>query len=146
MDAAHEVKLTDSQQCNCEHLFVQRPGLRFLSVKSPLAVAAALACLLSSCSGDDPELTTEEILSEIQGRPLTQAEVDERQEMANFLCALDDAILIEIWAELEVKQQTPSNGADLEFQDFVFSRVCADRNTLYAKATGRFTVSAETTE
>lgn len=94
-------------------------------------VAFSLLLLGSACSDDEPEQTAEELLAEIEGRTLTPEEIDQRQEVAELLCVLDDEVLLEIWSELDAP--------DLAFQDYVFTRVCQDRNALYGQATGRFT-------
>jgi len=43
---------------------------------------------------------------------------------------MDDDVLRAVWAEM--------NDEQLEFQDFVFTQECGDRNPLYAASTGRF--------
>ncbi len=100
------------------------------------ALAAALIAtvlVVGGCSDSEPELTTAEILSELEGRELTAAELAQREQVAQTLCRLDDTVLVEIWSQLSAKQ--------LEFQDFVFSRECESRSQLYAESTGRFAVS-----
>ncbi len=101
---------------------------------SILAVILA-AMVFAGCSGSEPELSDAEILNELEGRELTTAELAEREQVADTLCRLDDAVLVEVWDQLSAKQ--------LEFQDFVFSRTCDDRSQLYAEATGRFAVTSE---
>ncbi|MEZ5377910.1 MAG: hypothetical protein R2733_15490 [Acidimicrobiales bacterium] len=100
-----------------------------------LALAAALTstlALASACTNDEPELSKAEILSELEGRELTAAELAQKEEVAQTLCRLDDEVLVELWSRLSAKQ--------LEFQDFVFSRECDGRSQLYAETTGRFAV------
>lgn len=92
---------------------------------------------LGACTRSDPEPTTAELLAEIEGRELTEAEVAQRQEVADLLCGLDDEVLRRIWDQLEPSQ--------LEFQDFVFGRHCQTRNRLYAEETGRFRFEDSTT-
>jgi hypothetical protein len=86
---------------------------------------------VASCTDDEPTLSEAEILAAIEGRELSEAEVAEREQVAAALCRMDDAVLIEIWSQLDNDQ--------LEFQDFVFSRSCPERNGFYAESTGRFT-------
>ncbi len=88
--------------------------------------------MVSACTDDPPEPTTGELLSELEGRELTAAEIAQREQVAQTLCRLDDRVLVEIWSQLSATQ--------LEFQDFVFSRECERRSQLYAEATGRFAV------
>ncbi len=94
-----------------------------------LALGLAVG-LLVSCSSSDPEPSTAELLAELEGRELSPAEVAEREQVAQVLCGLDDAVLVELWGRLSVPQ--------LEFQDFVFGRQCPERNALYGQTTGRF--------
>ena len=100
----------------------------------PALVLSATVAFVG-CSGSEPELSDAEILNELEGRELTTAELAEREQVANTLCRLDDAVLVEVWDQLSAKQ--------LEFQDFVFSRTCDNRSQLYAEATGRFAVTSE---
>lgn len=88
--------------------------------------------LLGACTNDTAEPTTADVLAQLEGRSLTPAEVAAREQVAQLLCGLDDEILTTVWAQLTSTQ--------LEFQDFVFSRQCPERNELYARATGRFAV------
>lgn len=95
-----------------------------------VAALLALALVASACGGDDePELTVQERLSAIEGRELTQAEVDEHLATGAMLCRMDDDILDAVWFRLDDDQ--------LDFQDFVFSEICPDRSTFYAGQTGR---------
>ena len=112
-----------------------RPGGHFhhLTIPPMASVAACIVAsltLLGACSQDEPEPTQAELLSAIEGRELTPAEVDERGELANLLCSLDDDVLQRIWSKLSPEE--------LAFQDYVFGRVCEERSTLYGQATGRF--------
>ncbi len=106
--------------------------------RAPLASAAVLtavfALVATACGADDgtESESTQELLEELEGRPLSPAEVAERTEVADLLCGLDDPVLMAVWDEL-----TPS---DFEFQDIVFSRTCPERLSLYAGHTGRFVV------
>lgn len=100
-----------------------------------LATAFAFTFLAVSCSDPEPEKSTAEILAELEGRELSAAEVAEHEQVAQLLCRLDDAVLIEIWDRLSAQQ--------LEFQDFVFGRECTGRNGLYAEQTGRFALNDE---
>lgn len=105
-------------------------AVRKLQLSTLLAVP--LAVMLGACTSDSAEPTTADVLAELEGRSLTPAEVAAREQVAQLLCGLDDEILTTVWAQLKSTQ--------LEFQDFVFSRQCPERNELYARATGRFAV------
>ncbi len=97
------------------------------------AIAAVIAAALLStagCSDDDPEVTRAELLAEIEGRSLSEAEIEERESVARALCQMDDDVLRAMWADMDNEQ--------LAFQDFVFTQECGDRNPLYADSTGRF--------
>ena len=83
-----------------------------------------------ACNDEPSEPTAADLLAELEGRSLTPAEVAAREQVGQLLCGLDDAVLLDVWDRL-----TPTQ---LEFQDFVFSRQCPERNELYARATGRF--------
>lgn len=93
-------------------------------------VAATMALLSTACSDDEPEITRAELLTEIEGRSLSEAEIEERESVARALCEMDDDVLRAVWAEMDNEQ--------LAFQDFVFTQECGDRNPLYADSTGRF--------
>lgn len=84
----------------------------------------------AACSEDEPELTRADLLAEIEGRSLSEAEIEERNSVARALCQMDDDVLRAVWAEMDNEQ--------LAFQDFVFTQECGDRNPLYADSTGRF--------
>lgn len=90
----------------------------------------ALAVLAAACGDDEPETTVEEALAEVEGRELTQTEIDERLAVGATLCRLDDEVLDAVWQRLDDDQ--------LAFQDVVFSFVCPDRATFYAGLTGRY--------
>lgn len=89
-----------------------------------------IALTLGACTDDPDPPTAAELLAELEGRELTEAEQSEQLETMSMLCALDDAVLVEVWDRLDADQ--------LEFQDIAFSRICPERNQLYASATGRF--------
>lgn len=95
----------------------------------------SFAWAIAACSDDEEPPSTAELLNELEGRELSPAEVAERQQVAELLCRLDDAVLTQIWDRLSTPQ--------LEFQDFVFGRVCQDRSALYAEVTGRFIVNED---
>ena len=95
-----------------------------------LLLGTLITLLLVACTSDSTEPTTADVLAELEGRSLTPAEVAAREQVAQLLCGLDDQVLTTVWADLTSSQ--------LEFQDFVFSRQCPERNELYARATGRF--------
>lgn len=91
----------------------------------------SLALLAAACGGEDePELTTEEQLELIEGRPLTAVEVTDLLNVASALCDLDEPVLDAVWQRLSTEQ--------LEFQDFVFSETCPERSVFYAGLTGRY--------
>ncbi len=69
-------------------------------------------------------LTRAELLAEIEGRSLSEAEIEEREGVARALCQMDDDVLRAVWADMDSEQ--------LAFQDFVFTQECGDRNPLYA--------------
>jgi len=95
------------------------------------AVAVAVSLLATACGGDDePELTFEDRLVELEGRSLTPAEVAERVEIGETLCRLDDQVLDEMWQQLSDEQ--------LDFQDLIVAELCPERAILYAGHTGRF--------
>ncbi len=96
-----------------------------------VAVALTVCLLAPACGGDDePELTFEDRLVELEGRSLTPAEVAERVEIGETLCRLDDQILDEMWQQLSDDQ--------LDFQDLIVAELCPERAVLYAGHTGRF--------
>lgn len=103
------------------------PGL----TRRALPLLVALALSLAACGGDDePELTFEDRLVELEGRPLTPLDVARQAEIGRSLCLLDDRILDEMWQQLSDDQ--------LEFQDIVIVSFCPERAVLYAGHTGRF--------
>ena len=95
-----------------------------------VAVLMAISLGAGACSDDEPELSRAELLAEIEGRTLSEAEIEEREEVARALCSMDDDVLRSVWANMDSEQ--------LAFQDFVFTQECGDRNPLYASSTGRF--------
>ncbi len=104
-----------------------RAGRRFPIVA---AIIATAALFLGACSDDEePEMTIEERLAVVEGRALTAAEVDQRLDLGETLCRMDDLILGAVWLRLDEAQ--------LEFQDVVFGHLCPERSTLYAAETGR---------
>lgn len=101
---------------------------RWLRAAASLAVAVVA---LSACGDDEePELTFEEQLVELEGRSLTPAEVAERVDVGETVCQMDDRILDELWQQLSDDQ--------LEFQDLIIAELCPERAILYAGHTGRF--------
>ncbi|MGI9616637.1 MAG: hypothetical protein ACR2QO_27210 [Acidimicrobiales bacterium] len=82
--------------------------------------------LLASCGAAEDELTTEEQLEKLAGQTLTSTEVEEQLALADTMCAFDDAVLGEIWDQLDSRQ--------LEFQDWVFGQHCPDRLPDYEAA------------
>ncbi len=96
-----------------------------------LVVLLAIGLLAGACGGDEePELTLEDRLEVIEGRPLTAVEVADRLSTASALCEMDEPILDAVWRRLSEDQ--------LEFQDFVFAHICPDRSIFYAGLTGRY--------
>lgn len=88
--------------------------------------------LLAACSDDEPELTFEERLEQIEGE-LTAEQLAEREQLASLLCNADPAVLVDVWAR--------SDGKQLEFHDLVVAQVCPEHYELYAESTGRFEVA-----
>jgi len=86
--------------------------------------------MVSACSDDGNEVSRADLLAEIEGRSLSEAEIEEREAVARALCQMDDDVLRSVWASMDSDQ--------LAFQDFVFTQECGDRNALYAASTGRF--------
>lgn len=95
-----------------------------------VALAGAISFIATACSDGEPEVTRADLLTEIEGRSLSEAEIEERESVARALCQMDDDVLRAVWAEMDNDQ--------LAFQDFVFTQECGDRNPLYADSTGRF--------
>lgn len=95
-----------------------------------VAAVGVMSISVAACSEDEPELTRADLLAEIEGRSLSEAEIEERNSVARALCQMDDDVLRAVWAEMDNEQ--------LAFQDFVFTQECGDRNPLYADSTGRF--------
>jgi len=93
-------------------------------------VVSVITISTTACSDDVPEVTRADLLAEIEGRSLSEAEIEERESVARALCQMDDDVLRAVWAEMDNEQ--------LAFQDFVFTQECGDRNPLYADSTGRF--------
>ena len=105
-----------------------------------VGTTAGAMAVLAGCGGGSSELTTEEQLEKLAGRPLTSAEVVEQLELADFLCGFDNRVLVEIWMQLDARQ--------LEFQDYVFGQHCPERLSVYDETrpdTGTIPVSATTT-
>lgn len=88
-----------------------------------------VALLVAGCSDDAPQISIDDHLELIAGRPLTPAEVERQLEVATTMCGMDTTLLVEIWAELSERQ--------LVFQDFVFGTYCPEYSVDYALATGR---------
>jgi hypothetical protein len=92
-----------------------------------LAIAAlwvaALAGPLAGCASGEPDLTIEQHLAKLAGRPLSQTELDDRLELADLLCGFDRRVLERIWVRLDARE--------LEFQDFVFGEHCPERISSY---------------
>lgn len=87
--------------------------------------------VVAGCSGDDDdEPSFRDLIAEIEGGEVTQGELARREEVARFLCGLEEDLLREVWGQLSRRQ--------LEFQDVVFRVTCPERLPEYADATGRF--------
>lgn len=99
--------------------------------RSIAVLSILLALGAGACSDDEPDISRAELLAQIEGRSLSEAEVEEREAVARALCQMEDDLLRAVWANM--------NSEQLEFQDFVFTQECGDRNALYAASTGRFT-------
>lgn len=95
-----------------------------------VVVAGAVFAFYQFRGEAEPELTIEELLAEVEGRPLTAAEVSELLDVGQAVCELDEVILDELWRRLDDDQ--------LDFQDFVFAHLCPERSILYAAHTGRY--------
>ncbi len=85
----------------------------------------AVVVAAAGCGGVDDDLSTEQQLVKLAGRPLTSTEIEEQLAMADLLCGFDERILADIWRELDARQ--------LEFQDFVFGQRCPARTSFYAE-------------
>ena len=109
-----------------------RLASRWASRTAPWLIA--VVAVSASCSGgsDEEEPSFEELIAELEGREVTQGELARRQEVADFLCGLDPALLRAVWDDLDRRQ--------LEFQDVVFRVECPHRLDEYAEATGRFRI------
>ena len=91
--------------------------------------------LSAACGGDEePEMTIEERLAQVEGRTLTAAEVDQRLDLGQTLCKMDAVVLGAVWQRLDDDQ--------LDFQDVIFGYLCPDRSVLYAAQTGRVVTEA----
>ena len=99
------------------------------SARRLLALLFATVALVACGSEEEPELTFEDRLNELEGRDLTPVELARRAEVGETLCQLDDQLLDEIWQRLDDQQ--------LDFQDIVISSLCPERAILYAGHTGR---------
>ncbi len=109
----------------------QKRGKSLGQLVGLLLSAGLIGSTVAACSEEPVEQTVAEMLAEIEGRELTPAEVAERQEVADFLCGVDEQVLELMWKDMTRSQ--------LEFQDFVFGQTCRERGDAYAQATGRFT-------
>jgi hypothetical protein len=78
---------------------------------------------LSGCSEDEPERNTQEILSEIEGSPLTEAEAAVLVETGDLLCAMNQDALKTMLAEVDPERLT--------YLDWVFGDHCPARLGLY---------------
>lgn len=119
---------------------VGRVPQRFSRRFSAFAVTVVAALAVTSCGASTPELTTEEMLEKLEGRPLTPAEVDEKLALADLLCGFENRVLTRMWDDLSPEE--------LEFQDWVFGQHCPDRLTAYSAArpnTGTAPPSSTTT-
>lgn len=108
----------------------QKRGKSFGRLAGLILSAGLIGSTVAACSEEPVEQTVAEMLAEIEGRELTPAEVAERQEVADFLCGVDEQVLELMWKDMTRSQ--------LEFQDFVFGQTCRERGDAYAQATGRF--------
>jgi hypothetical protein len=115
-------------------------------MRSPLVVKAAIAVAVVAAiagglvwflGGDDTTTPTiEELLADLEGRPLSPVEVADQVEVGEMLCALDDPLISAVWREVDPEQ--------LPFHDIVVGRLCPERQALYAARTGRLVTLTET--
>jgi hypothetical protein len=90
-----------------------------------LAVVAAVS--LAGCGDDEPSGPTDaQLLSALEGRTLTPAEVATKLETADLLCSLDAGVLQRVWLELD-----PDG---FGFQNFVFTHRCPARELEFREA------------
>ena len=87
-------------------------------------LASFLAVLvLSGCSDPEPVLNTQDILSEIEGTRLTEAETAVLVETADLLCSMNENALKTMLASVEAGR--------LDYLDWVFSDHCGARQGIY---------------
>ena len=97
---------------------------------STLIAIVAIATILVSCGGSEPEiLSVQQRLEQIENRELTSSEVSEKVELAELVCQLQPDVQEALWKQLNQRQ--------LEFQDFIFEVVCTQHQDFYIEATGR---------
>jgi hypothetical protein len=87
-----------------------------------LAFFAAIS-LLSACSDPEPPRSSQEILSEIEGTRLTEAEAAVLVDTADLLCAMNQEALKTMLAEVSSER--------LDYLDWVFGDHCQARQGLY---------------
>lgn len=102
----------------------------FRVARCAIVAFASLSLLAAACGEDEPELTIEERLADVEGRELTETEVGDKLATAGILCQMDEQVLDALWQQLNERQ--------LNFQDVVFSQICPDRAIFYAGLTGRY--------
>ncbi len=102
-----------------------------------ILVMFGLALVAAGCGEDEPEITMAERLADVEGRELSEDELNDRLAVGNTLCRMDDAVLDAIWRQLNERQ--------LNYQDVVYGHICPDRSVFYASLTGRY-VTAEALE
>ena len=93
-----------------------------------MALMMALAAAGAGCGTEEAatDLTDEELLAKLAGRPLTSIEVEQQLATAELVCGFDQRVLERIWEQLDARQ--------LEFMDFVFGRHCPERLQTYVEA------------
>ena len=104
---------------------VQRPW----RVRVAVAIVG-LALIAAACGDSEPEVTMAERLADVEGRELTETELNDRLAVGATLCGMSDGVLDALWRTLNERQ--------LNFQDVVFGHICPERSVFYAGLTGRY--------
>ncbi len=89
------------------------------------AVLATFAAILalSGCSDPEPVRSTQDILSEIEGTRLTEAEAAVLIETADLLCAMNEDAVKSMLGEVDPER--------LDYLDWVFGDHCGTRQGMY---------------
>ncbi len=92
-----------------------------------IVAALTLAVFGSACSSQPPEERSFKADLELRlGRQLSPTEVVEYKDAADLLCSMDEEILQQIWLDLD--------DDEFDFQTFVFTQECPERESLYREA------------